>query len=67
MFRLPKRSQAQGRSAGIGEKQCNDTLKAVVQAVLGTEFRVTPVTDVKTIMTYGVAVTPAVVVDGKVM
>lgn len=52
---------------GIGGKQYNDTIKAVVQAVLGTEFRVIPVTDVKTIMTYRVAVTPAVVVDGKVM
>ena len=52
---------------GIGGKLYNDTLNAVVQAVLGTEFRVIPVTDVESIMTYGVAVTPAVVVDGKVM
>jgi len=52
---------------GIGGKQYNDTLNVVVQAVLGTEFRVMPVTDIETIMTYGVAVTPAVVVDGKVM
>jgi len=52
---------------GIGGKLYNDTLNTVVQAVLGTEFRVIPVTDVESIMTYGVAVTPAVVVDGKVM
>ena len=52
---------------GIGGKLYNDTLNGVVQAVLGTEFRVIPVTDIETIMTYGVAVTPAVVVDGKVM
>ncbi len=52
---------------GIGGKQYNDTLNVVVQAVLGTEFRVIPVTDIETIMTYEVAVTPAMVVDGKVM
>jgi NAD-dependent SIR2 family protein deacetylase len=52
---------------GIGGKLYNDTLNVVVQAVLGTEFMVIPVTDIETIMTYGVAVTPAVVVDGKVM
>ena len=52
---------------GIGGKQYHDTLNVAVQAVLGTEFRVIPVTDMETIMTYGVAVTPAVVVDGKVM
>ncbi|MCL7415672.1 MAG: thioredoxin family protein [ANME-2 cluster archaeon] len=52
---------------GIGGKQYNDTLNTTVQAVLGTEFTVIPVTDVESIMTYGVAVTPAVIVDGKVM
>jgi len=52
---------------GIGGKLYNDTMNAVVQGVLGTEFLVIPVTDVESIMTYGVAVTPAVVVDGKVM
>ena len=52
---------------GIGGEKYNDTLNTVVQAVLGTEFRVIPVKDVESIMTYKVAVTPAVVVDGKVM
>jgi hypothetical protein len=52
---------------GIGGKQYYDTLNAAVQAVLGTKFRVIPVTDVESIITYGVAVTPAVVVDGQVM
>lgn len=52
---------------GIGGKQYNDTLRLVMRAVLGTEFRVIPITDVETIMTYNVAVTPAVVVDGRVM
>jgi hypothetical protein len=52
---------------GIGGKQYNDTLSLVVRAVVGTEFRVIPITDVETIMTYKVALTPAVVVDGRVM
>ncbi|MCL7476441.1 MAG: thioredoxin family protein [Methanosarcinales archaeon] len=52
---------------GIGGKQYHDTLNAAEQAVLGSEFRVIPVTDVESIMTYEVTVTPAVVVDGKVM
>ena len=52
---------------GIGGKLYNDTLNLVVRAVVGTEFRVIPITDVETIMTYKVALTPAVVVDGRVM
>ena len=52
---------------GIGGKHYNDTLTLVTQAVVGTEFRVIPITDVEAIMTYEVAVTPAVVVDGAVM
>lgn len=51
---------------GIGGKQYNDTLRLAVRAVIGTEFKVIPITDVETIMTYEVAVTPAVVVDGEV-
>jgi hypothetical protein len=52
---------------GIGGKKFNDTLAVVAQAVLGTDFRVLSITDIDTILTYGVAVTPAVVIDGEVV
>lgn len=51
---------------GIGGKLYYETLDMVVQAAMGTGSLVIPVTDVETIITYGVTVTPAVVVNGEV-
>lgn len=53
--------------AGIGGKQYYDTLSVVAQAVLDTQFRVITEMDLDTIQSYGVSVTPAVLVDGMIM
>ncbi|MCP4749499.1 MAG: thioredoxin family protein [Proteobacteria bacterium] len=53
---------------GTGCAKCNKTEKAVKEAVAeaGADATVEKVTDMARIATYGVASTPAVVVDGQV-
>ncbi len=53
---------------GPGCKKCHETEEIVKAAVAetGVDVRVDHVTDIKEIAGYGVFVTPAVVVDGKV-
>ena len=53
---------------GTGCAKCANLATATEQAAksLGLEFQMEKVTDLKEIMTFGVMMTPALVVDGKV-
>jgi small redox-active disulfide protein 2 len=53
---------------GTGCAKCKQTEKLVreVIAETGTDARIDKVTDIKSIIQYGVMLTPAVVVDGEV-
>jgi len=53
---------------GTGCPKCEKLLENVKQAVaeLNLDCQITKVTDINEIMTYGVMVTPALAVDGKV-
>jgi small redox-active disulfide protein 2 len=53
---------------GMGCSNCNKLYQNVVEAVKlsGKEAEVTKVEDIKTIMSYGVLSTPALVIDGLV-
>lgn len=53
---------------GTGCPKCNQLAAATEAAAtaLGLEFRLEKVTDLKQIMTFGVMMTPALVVDGTV-
>ncbi len=53
---------------GMGCQNCNRLLERAKEAVkeLGIDAEVIKVQDIKTITTYGVLVTPAIVVDGMV-
>lgn len=54
---------------GSGCKNCVTTAKLIEEkaAALGIEVEIEKVTDIATIMGYGVMSTPAVVIDGKVV
>jgi small redox-active disulfide protein 2 len=54
---------------GTGCAKCNALTQATEQAAqaLGLEYELEKVTDLSRIMSFGVMVTPALVVDGKVM
>jgi small redox-active disulfide protein 2 len=53
---------------GPGCSRCTNLAAATEQAAktLGLEYQIEKVTDMKQIMTFGVMMTPALVVDGKV-
>jgi small redox-active disulfide protein 2 len=53
---------------GTGCTKCKQTEKLVREVIseTGADAQVDKVTDIKSIMKYGVMLTPAVVVDGKV-
>ena len=53
---------------GTGCAKCNNLAAATEQAAkaLGLEYQLEKVTDLKEIMSFGVMMTPALVVDGKV-
>jgi len=53
---------------GTGCAKCNALAEAVQNAAddLGLAYEIEKVTDIKTIMTFGVMVTPALAVDGTV-
>ena len=53
---------------GTGCAKCNALAEAAKNAAdeLGLEYEIEKVTDLKTIMTFGVMTTPALVVDGTV-
>ncbi|MGQ9843056.1 MAG: thioredoxin family protein [Spirochaetota bacterium] len=53
---------------GTGCPKCNMLQQLTEQAAkeLGVQYEITKVTDIKQIMNYGVMITPALVVDGKV-
>ncbi len=53
---------------GTGCAKCHNLATAAEQAArnLGIQFEIEKITDLKQIMTFGVTVTPALVVDGKV-
>jgi len=53
---------------GTGCAKCANLAAATEQAAnsLGLEYQIEKVTDLKEIMTFGVMMTPALVVDGKV-
>lgn len=53
---------------GAGCAKCNALMQATEQAAqaLGLQYELEKVTDLKQIMSFGVMMTPALVVDGKV-
>jgi small redox-active disulfide protein 2 len=53
---------------GIGCAKCNELFQNAEKAVreLGIEVTLTKITDLKEIMSYGVMMTPGLVIDGKV-
>ncbi len=54
---------------GMGCATCNKLEDTVRQAIkeTGIDAQVDHITDIKKIMAYGVMITPAMVIDGKVM
>lgn len=53
---------------GMGCKKCDDLFEVAKKAAdaMGIEYQIEKVADIQKIMQYGVMITPALVIDGKV-